>query len=150
MSLHRSSHPILSFTDGVVEKTSDVLLLAGRLLLAAVFIVTAYYGNPSAATLAGYGWPASEVWSVVGRTIEFVFGFGLIFGAGTRYAALLGMLYVVIATMSAHLWWTYPAPQQAAMHAHFMKNAAILGGLLAVLVVGAGRWSVDAMLSRKS
>jgi putative oxidoreductase len=147
--VHNSSHPLLSFVDGVVAKASDVLLLAARLLLAAVFVVTAYSGNPTAATLAGHGWLAPEVWSLIGRAVEFVFGFGLIFGVGTRYAALIGVLYVVVATVSAHLWWTFPAAQQAGMHAHFMKNAAIIGGLVAIFVVGAGRWSADAFLCRK-
>jgi putative oxidoreductase len=147
---HNSSHSLLSSVDGVIEKAADVLLLAARLLLAAVFIVTAFYGNPSAVTLASNGWPTPEIWSVIARGVEFIFGLGLIFGVGTRYATLLGMLYVVIATISAHLWWTFPAQQQAAMHAHFMKNVAIIGGLLALLVVGAGRLSIDALWSRKS
>ncbi len=149
LQVQPSSHPVLSCADGVVGKTSDALLLLARPALAAVFIVTAWYGNPAPATLAGHGWPAPEVWSIIARTSEFLFGVCLIFGLGTRYAALLGILYVVIATLSAHLWWTFPAAQQANMHAHFMKNTAIIGGLLAILVMGPGRWSLDAWLSRK-
>jgi uncharacterized membrane protein YphA (DoxX/SURF4 family) len=30
-----------------------------------------------------------------------------------------------------------------------MKNTAIIGGFLAIFVVGAGRFSVDALLSKK-
>jgi putative oxidoreductase len=125
------------------------LLFGARLLLAALFISTAYYGGPSAATLGGYHWPTPEIWSAVGRAVEFIFGIGLIFGIGTRYAAVLGIIYVLIATFTAHLWWTYPAQQQGNMYAHFMKNAAIAGGLLAIFVVGAGAWSVDAILARR-
>ncbi|HZP79694.1 MAG TPA: DoxX family protein [Pseudolabrys sp.] len=150
LQVQNSSHPLLSCADGVVVRLTDLILVLGRIALAAVFIVTASYGNPTAATLAGHGWPAPEVWSVIARMCEFAFGFGLILGLATRYAALLGIIYVLIASFSAHLWWTYPAGQQGNMYAHFMKNTAIIGGLLAILVIGAGRWSIDAMLSRKS
>ena len=53
---------------------------------------------------------------------------------------------LLIATVTAHLWWTYPAAQQGNMYAHFMKNGAIIGGLLGIMVVGAGAWSIDGML----
>lgn len=56
---------------------------------------------------------------------------------------------MVIAIISAHLWWTYPAAKQGNMLAHVMKNAAIIGRLVAILVIGPGRWSFDRLLSRK-
>ena len=37
---NRSSHPLLSCTDGIATGMTDTLLLVGRLLIAAVFLMT--------------------------------------------------------------------------------------------------------------
>jgi putative oxidoreductase len=146
---NRSSHPILSCTDGLASGLSDTFLLFARICLALVFIMTAFYGNPTPTTLGNLGFPMPAVASMTAITSEFVFGVALILGVGTRYGALLGIVYVVIATATAHLWWHYPAAQQVAQYTNFMKNTAIIGGLFAIFVVGAGRFSVDALLSKK-
>jgi putative oxidoreductase len=146
---NRSSHPILSCTDGLASGLSDAFLLLARICLALVFIMTAYHGNPTPTTLGNHGFPMPAVASMIAITSEFAFGVALILGVGTRYAALLGIIYVVIATATAHLWWQYPAAQQVAQFTNFMKNTAIIGGFLAIFVVGAGRFSVDALLSQK-
>jgi putative oxidoreductase len=62
---------------------------------------------------------------------------------------LLGILYVVVATALAHRYWEYPPAQLGNQYAHFLKNIAIIGGLLSVFVNGAGRFSIDRMLSGK-
>src|SRR5579864_8724190 len=54
----RSSHQILSYTDGIAAGTSDIVLLAARLLLAAVFLMTVWGGGPSAAYLTSINYIA--------------------------------------------------------------------------------------------
>jgi putative oxidoreductase len=95
---NRSSHPILSCTDGLASGLSDIFLLFARICLALVFIMTAFYGNPTPTSLGNLGFPMPAVASMTAITIEFVFGVALILGVGTRYGALLGIVYVVIAT----------------------------------------------------
>jgi len=58
-------------------------------------------------------------------------------------------VYVIIATALAHLWWNYPQAQQVANYTNFMKNVAIIGGLLTLFAMGAGRISIDQLLARK-
>ena len=81
--------------------------------------------------------------------ILFVIGAALILGVGTRYAALLCALFVIVATALAHRYWEYPAAQVVAQYNNFLKNLALLGGALLVFVTGPGRFSIDRMLSKK-
>jgi putative oxidoreductase len=60
---------------------------------------------------------------------------------------LLGLLFVIIATVSAHRYWTYPQAQQGVQWIFLTKNLAIAGGLIVLFVTGAGRFSIDQMLA---
>jgi hypothetical protein len=57
---------------------------------------------------------------------------------GTRYGALLGIIYVVIATATTRLWWQHAAAQQIAQYTNLMENTAIIGGFVAIFVVVPG------------
>jgi len=57
--------------------------------------------------------------------------------------------FTIVATFSSHRYWTFTDPAAYAQQSsHFWKNTAIMGGMLAVFVAGAGRASVDAILGR--
>ena len=151
-----SSHPLLSHTDGIAAVTTDFLLLAGRVLLGWLFLASsAGFGgklwNP--AGFAGYlktlGAPAPELLSWIGALVETVIGSALILGVGTRYAALLCALFLIVATALAHRYWEYPAAQMGNQYNHFLKNLAIFGGALVIFVTGPGRFSIDRILSGK-
>ena len=45
--------------------------------------------------------------------------------------------------------WEYPPAQLLGQYINFMKNIAIMGGMLLLFVTGAGRFSVDGWLRRK-
>ena len=47
----RSSYSLLSYTDGIATRMADLLLVFGRLLIAAVFVMTVWTGGPAAAYL---------------------------------------------------------------------------------------------------
>jgi putative oxidoreductase len=149
MQAAQSTHLFLSSADGVATGMSDTVLLVGRLLIASLFVLTAWGGSPNVAYLTSLGYPFPEFWSVVAIAAECVIGFALIFGIATRYGVLLGLLYVVVATVTAHRYWQYPQAQQVVQFIFATKNLAILGGLLALFVTGAGRYSIDTMLSAK-
>ena len=134
----------------------DFLLLVGRVLLGWLFLASAAgFGgklwNP--AGFAGYlknlGAPAPDLLSWIGALVETVVGAALILGIGTRYAALLCALFLIIATALAHRYWEYPAAQIGNQYNHFLKNLAVLGGALIIFVTGPGRFSIDRILSGK-
>ena len=125
---------------------SALLPLAGRLLIAALFLVAGIRKVMMFSMSVGYftklGFPMPEVMTVIAIAIEIGGALALILGWKTRPAALLLALFTVIATFMAHRFWEFDAAQQANQLNHFLKNAAIIGGLLFVAASGPGRLSV--------
>jgi putative oxidoreductase len=123
------------------------MLLIGRVLLGVLFLVAGirkimlYSG--SVAYFTKLGFPAPEVIAVLAILIEVGGGALLILGWQTRRVSWLLVLFVIIATAMAHRFWEFDAPQYANQMNHFLKNAAIVGGLLYVAVLGAGKLSLD-------
>jgi putative oxidoreductase len=130
----------------------DTLLLLARLAIAAIFVQSGF-GKLAGlagftAGLEGMGVPLAAVLAPLGATVEFFGGLALVLGAWTRPAAVLVAGFTVAATLIAHRFWDYPAEQQAMQTIQFMKNLAIVGGLLGVVAAGAGRFSVDGLRKR--
>lgn len=129
---------------------NDTLLLVGRTLVALVFLMTVSLGSPSAGYLGSVGFPAPAVAHWVALIAEALIVLSVFFGIETRWGALLGMLYVVIATAFAHRYWQAPPAQFAAQYTNFSKNLAILGGLVLIYATGAGAYSVDGIRAGKT
>jgi putative oxidoreductase len=148
-----TSHPTLSHTDNIAATWSDFLLLVGRVFLGWLFLTSGYGKFSGIAGTTGYftslGMSPPELWAWVSAFTEIVLGTVLILGFATRYAALAAFLFVLVATAIAHRNWTYPAAQQAGQYNNWLKNIAIMGGTLYVFVIGAGRYSLDAMLAKR-
>jgi putative oxidoreductase len=85
----------------------------------------------------------------VAPPVEFVGGICLILGFATRYAALVMLLFVIIASFSSHRYWAVEAAQYGNQSSHFWKNVAIKGGLVFLFITGAGRYALDWMLAKK-
>ena len=155
MSNHtsESSLPVLSYTDGIAASASDVLLLVGRVLLGWLFLTSAWgkFMNMGGYVtyLTNLKVPNPGFFSWIGAPVEFLIGITLILGFATRYAALLCLLFLIVATALAHRYWEYPAAQVMAQYNNFLKNLAIFGGALLLFVSGPGRYSVDRALSKK-
>lgn len=142
----RSSHPVLSYADGVATAMGDILLLVARLLLAALFLMTVWGGGPNVAYLKSLNYITPEFMSPLAHVVEWIVIVSLVLGLGTRYGALLGFVFVVIAFATAHRYWEFPQAAQAVQYTFFTKDIAIAGGLLALFVTGGGRLSVDEKL----
>jgi putative oxidoreductase len=93
--------------------------------------------------------PGAGFWAWIGAPLEFLIGLAFITGLGTRYAAVVCMAFLVVATALAHRYWEYPAAQLMGQYNNFLKNLALFGGALLLFVTGAGRFSLDRALSRK-
>jgi putative oxidoreductase len=143
-----SSVPMFAYADGLAASMNNVIVLVARILIAQLFFLTALSASPTTGYLTSLGVPSPVFWSSVAIAVEWITAFSLIFGVATRYGALLGTLYVIVATALAHRYWEYPQAQQVAQYTNFIKNLAIIGGLLLLFVHGAGRFSIDTMLSR--
>jgi putative oxidoreductase len=135
--------------DRAAAGAQDVLLLLARVALGALFVLS---GLGKLADLAGFaaglqriGVPFAAVLAPVGAGVELLSGLFLALGAWARPAALLVAGFTVVATLLAHRFWAAPAGQQAAQTIQFLKNLAIVGGLLAVAAAGAGRFGMDGL-----
>jgi putative oxidoreductase len=141
-----SSHPLLSRADGIASGMTDILLLIGRILIACVFLMTVWGGSPTVPYLTSINFISPGVMSPLANIVEWIIVASLILGVGTRYGALLGLAFVIVATVTAHRYWGYPQAAQLVQYIFLTKNLAIAGGLLVLFVTGGGRLSLDEKL----
>ena len=85
--------------------------------------------------------PEVMVWVAI--VIEIGGAVLLITGWNARRAAWLLILFTAIATAMAHRFWEFDAAQYANQMNHFLKNVAIIGGLLYLAAFGPGALSAD-------
>lgn len=120
--------------------TQNLAALAGRILIALIFLMSGvdkvmhYTGTLGYMTKAGLPYP--EVLLFASAVIEISCGLALVAGWKTRGAAALLFLWMIPVTMVFH----NPAGGQEQI-IHFMKNIAIMGGMLILVAFGPGAWS---------
>ena len=131
----------------MVATLQNPLALVGRILIALLFIPAGFGKISGFAGTVGYatsvGMPMPTVAVAVGLLIELLGGLALLFGSGTRIAALALAVFTLAASFFFHAYWALPADQQMMQQLLFFKNVAVTGGLLAFAAFGAGAWSVD-------
>jgi putative oxidoreductase len=148
----RSSHRYLSYTDTIATAWQDHLLLIARVLAGWIYLQSGFNKVMDPVTVAAgltrRGVP--DILAYMAPFVEFFGGAALVLGIGTRYAALLLILFTIIATWISHTFWTFPegAPRNQ-QFTQFWKNVTMTGGLLALFVAGPGRFSLDRWLSRR-
>ncbi|CAN7317480.1 DoxX family protein [Acidovorax sp. Leaf76] len=122
--------------------------LASRFLLAALFLPAGISKITGFAGTVGYitsvGLPMPTVAAAVAAAVEVLGSLALIFGFGTRFAALALAVFTLVASFFFHAYWSLPADKQMMQQLMFFKNVAVSGGLLALVAFGAGGWSLDA------
>src|SRR3970040_144815 len=133
------------YSAGYPATYNPTLLLIGRVLIGALFLVAGIRKVLGYAGTVGYfaklGFPGAEVFAVIAIVIEIGAGLMLVFGWRTRWAAWALIVFVAIATAMAHRFWEFDAAQQVNQMNHFLKNFAVIGGLLFVACFGPGRMS---------
>lgn len=123
------------------------LSLAGRVLLALLFVPAGFGKIAGFAGTAGYiaskGVPLPEVAAAIAIAVELGLGLLLLVGWQTRWAALGIAVFTAVITFIFHNYWAAPAAQMMMQQQAFFKNIAVVGGLLLVVAFGAGAWSFD-------
>jgi putative oxidoreductase len=135
--------------DRAAAAWSDVVCLFGRIVIGGIFVQSGFQKlmglDAFAAGLTRNGIPGAiaQVLAPVGAAVEFVGGLAIVFGLMTRYAAVLMILFVIVATLISHRFWAVQGAERRPQTVQFAKNAAIIGGFLYVFATGAGRVSFD-------
>ena len=116
--------------------------LIARILLSAIFIMSAFGKIMDPAGTQGYmdafGLPIIGILFVLAIIIEGLGGLSLLLGFKARWGAFVLIGFTLVATFTFHL--NLADQTQMVM---FLKNAAIIGGLLLVALHGAGPLSFD-------
>lgn len=137
-----------------MTKSESALNLIGRLGIATLFLPAGILKLVGVRDLGGYfgslGHPEVTVlvWLVV--VIEILGGLALILGYQTRIVAIILACFTLGASLIGHAFWS--APEDAALIAQliFVRNMAILGGLLVLASSGGGSYSIDALRNKVS
>jgi putative oxidoreductase len=130
---------------GIVKQHAPA---AGRMLLALIFVVSGFGKITGFAGTASYmaskGMPFAEVLLVGALVFELAGAVMLILGWRAHWGALLLIVFMIPSTLIFHNFWAVDLAQYQNQLNHFLKNVAMIGGLLYVMAFGAGPLSLDA------
>src|SRR5262245_59363996 len=121
--------------DRVAAASGDTILLLARILIGGIFVQSGFGKlmglDAFAAGLARNGITAAiaPVLAPIGAGVEFVGGLAVVLGLATRYAAVLMIVFVVVATLISHRFWMLQGAERRTQTVQFAKNIAIIGGL---------------------
>jgi putative oxidoreductase len=131
-----------------MNATQAPVMLVARVLLALMFLLAGISKFGGLEGTAGYiaskGLPAPQLLAIATAALEVVAAVLIIVGWQARWAALALAAFTLLASVLFHNYWAMPAEQQMMQQLMFMKNIAVVGGLLAIFAFGAGAWSLDA------
>jgi putative oxidoreductase len=122
-----------------------VLLLLARILLSGIFVFGAFGTirsfSEGVGDLRAKHFPMAPWVLGAAVSLEIVGALSLISGFRPRLGASALVAFLVPVTLAYHNFWAYEGASQGSQAIHFLKNLAILGGLLAV-IVGSSKPSV--------
>ncbi len=133
----------------------DYMDLIGRILMSIIFYFEAYdkifYMTPTKATMTEWSITWNQNLLIYGSGFCLILGATLILiGYRSGLGAFLILLYWIPLTFILDKFWEIPLADHETRRSvalHFMKNIAIAGGLLLLLVNGSARFSVKRLLS---
>jgi putative oxidoreductase len=127
--------------------------LAGRILLSVIFLLSGItkimHWSATADSMAAHGMGAVGLLLAGAILVEVLGGLALLLGWQMRAAAVVLFLYLIPTTLIFHNFWAHQGAEHQNQMIHFLKNLAIMGGLLEACAFGAGGWSLDALLARR-
>jgi putative oxidoreductase len=130
----------------------DIIDLLGRIFLSAIFIFeafdTALYMNKTRETMSRYGLDQSQDFFIyVSLFLLITGGIMVLLGYRTSLGVFLLLLYWLPVTFLVHDFWNYPKSELRLQSILFMKDMAIIGGLLMLVGKGSGRYSLKRLFA---
>jgi putative oxidoreductase len=137
-----------------MTSSDSLITLSGRVLLSVMFLISGVFKVAAYSQIVGYATaahlPAPGVAIASAAVVELACGLAVLAGFKTRIVAWVLFLYLIPVTFVFHNFWAAQGAEQQTQMVNFLKNAAIMGGLLVLAVNGAGAYSADAALAKKS
>ncbi len=120
----------------------NLIPLIGRILIASIFLVSGSEKilNPAqtAHYMAAHGMPLAGLLLIGAIVVEIFGGLTVLLGYKAKWGALILAFYLIPTTLIFHTKFSEPGQQ-----INFMKNLAIIGGLLVLSHFGPGPVSLD-------
>jgi putative oxidoreductase len=125
-----------------------ILAVIGRLMLAAIFLLSAVGKlgnfNGTAGMMAQKGVPAAQVMLVGAIAFEVAGSLSIVLGYRPRIGAILLLVFLVLATCYFHDFWRIADPKEKQdQMIQFLKNLAIMGAMVLIIANGTGPMSLD-------
>ena len=131
----------------------DIIDLLARVLIAFIFLYEAYdsiaFFKLTKEKMLSYGLTWQPDLLLTGGIFLLILG-GILVLIGYRsgFGATLLLLYWIPVTFIVHAWWGETIPEVRRLESlQFMKNLAIIGGLLIIIVNGSGRYSIKRLFA---
>lgn len=78
------------------------------------------------------GMPTAQLLAILAGAVEVLGGLFIALNIGTRFFALLLVLFVAITTFYFHNFWDMTGPDRINNMIHALKNLSLIGGLLVI------------------
>ncbi|RMF44470.1 MAG: DoxX family protein [Planctomycetota bacterium] len=137
------------------DQVRCALAVVGRILLSAIFLMSAIANkipnfNAVAEYAASEGVPMPKIMLAGGIVFLIAGGLSVLLGYRVRIGATLLLIFLILATYFFHDFWTMEdAAQQQEQMIHFMKNMALMGAMLLLIVNGPGPCNLEDYLRQK-
>lgn len=120
--------------------------LIGRILLSTIFIMSGFHKifswEQTSEQMSNEGMVLVPLFLVGAILCEIGGGLSVLLGCWARVGAMVLIAFLIPTTLIFHDFWTYQGEEQQSQMINFMKNLAIMGGLMLVVGFGAGPISV--------
>ena len=113
----------------------------GRVLMSIIFLLSGYMKVTHLSGMAAQIHMSPALLGLA-AAVELAGGLSLLLGLGSRIGALALVVFLIPTTLMFHNFWAAPPDHQQEQMVNFLKNLAIMGGLLVVVAFGPGALSI--------
>lgn len=129
----------------------DIIDVIGRIFLSMIFFFEAYdsmaFFKNTKETMTAYGLTWNQDMLLYTVIVVLILGASLVLiGYYANLGAILLLAYWIPITFIVFSFWNDPVEIRRIQSIMFMKNIAIAGGLLLLIVNGAGKYSIKRMI----
>ena len=147
--MHVTTRKLRSWGSVMINDINDGLILAARLLLAALFLIFGWRKlrdySGTVRQIAQLRGPMPRLAAAMAIVMELPVAFAVAVGAFVRPSALLLVLYTLGTAVIGHRYWTVTGAARIDSMDAFYKNLSIIGGFLLLYVIGPGKYSIDVL-----
>jgi len=130
-----------------MDRNREWVALFARVLLAIIFIKSGFGKlvgfEGTVAAIASKGVPLPQIAAIITVVLELGGGLLLVLGWKARWVALAFVVWLIPTTFLFHNFWAASPDQYMNQQNNFLKNIAIMGGMLMVYAFGPGRPALD-------